>query len=312
MATPEVILYYLRKQILWTALAAIGTTGSVLFAIFRETLLEKWRRPVLSIRPSEEHEDSGYIQPETFRLEDPVLKEAVKIPGKQPTARQGNSKWLRIYVENSGRTVARNCICVVHSVRVQRQPSTPINFIAAQFPQIYVPTTNNWTCRQIERNFTPKRLHWPGNRNPPFELPRAEWPVSIETTKNVYPNEKVLCDLAVYGEPKKDFLKGSLQKLWGINDPNDLLYHFGFTLVCPEIGAGGLPVFPPGLYEFEIRIYAENCKHHSTKVVRVAFFLDREASKGLSDDVICIEDYATIHPVAKYLSAFQFIKSSSD
>ena len=80
-------------QSIWVVLTAMGTIGVVLWAIFRDSILEFWRRPILQILPSE--------------WEPPYFRPAPLVDSDNK--RVGTSYAITIELENRGETLAKNC-----------------------------------------------------------------------------------------------------------------------------------------------------------------------------------------------------------
>ena len=79
-------------QSLWPAIAAIGTIGAVVWAIYSQGILARLNRPILELSP--------------FELESPHLRQ---VPFYDPTGKQIDSGYaLSIQLKNTGKAIAKN------------------------------------------------------------------------------------------------------------------------------------------------------------------------------------------------------------
>ena len=95
------IIITLILQSNWVGLGALGTTGAVLWAIYHQLFTKYIERPRLELMP--------------YKQEPPYFRSAAEII--QGTDRVGGiGYYINIHLENSGKTIARDCQALVTAI----------------------------------------------------------------------------------------------------------------------------------------------------------------------------------------------------
>ena len=84
---------YFIGQNIWGVIAALGTVGAVVWAIFHQGFLEWWRRPVLEFLP--------------FMQEPPYFRQANELDALGNVAAVGY--YVNIPIRNRGKTILKHC-----------------------------------------------------------------------------------------------------------------------------------------------------------------------------------------------------------
>ena len=108
-------------QSIWTALAALGTVGAVIWAVFHQGLLEWWKRPILEFLK--------------FKQEPPCFRQAPEFDNKGKMAAFGY--YVNIPLRNHGKTVLKHCEPVITKMGNKHR--------------------STW---QQDKNWLPKGLRW--------------------------------------------------------------------------------------------------------------------------------------------------------